>query len=322
MARLSAIAGDYTQSGMIVDRQQITADGGETAFTLTFIEGSEEVYLNGSRLMKGVDQDYVTSTSKITLNTPLTAGDKLLLIGRATSADLPFDRASSESVVLANGQTEVKFSSIGVEALEVYVSGPLVDRGRLVSPQDYEIKENSNDTIILTSTFSAGTIIEGVQGARLAWVDADNLVVNDGTSSKSLSARFSRIVESDEYFKRTNGTQLQDLGPGLILSTWTYPHNSSAPVLDVAGTYPTLRLGNSFWVPDYRGISGDHQAYSWTITGNTMVIDCIEVGTNLESTLIYRRRTSDHGTLFLTSPNGTQFELSVSDSGTLSATAV
>lgn len=318
MARLSAIAGDYTQSGMIIDRQQYTAEGGELGFDLTFIDGSEEVYVDGARKLKGATEDYVTGTGKIIFNNPLTLDQKILLIGRASSNEIPYSRSVSESVVVENGQTEVTFLNIGTEALEVYVSGPLVDRGRLDSPQDYELKPNSSDTIILTSTFPAGTIIQGIQGDRLAWVDADNLVVNDGTDSKSLSTRFKGTLESDEYFMRTNATQLQTLSAGMILEKWLKPLNSLTPVTSALGTYPALKLGYGYWIPDMPGLTGRFQVLSWTQSGEyTLIVNCLEVPSGDPLSLVYRRRTSENGRLVLQSDNGDYFELIVSNSGEL-----
>ena len=288
MARLSAMTGDYSQAGTIIDRQQIIAVGGETNFNLTFIDGAEEVYLNGARLLKGGARDYTTSTAQIILNTALVANDELLLVGRAGTNEIPFNKAVGETVVLTNGQTEVAFTAIETEGIEIYVNGLLVDRGRLTSPQDYELRANSNTTIDLKHTFPEGTVIEGVQGGRLAWVDADNLVVNDGSSSKSLSTRFRDIQGSREFFIESNGVQLQTLEVGLELKKWIVGLDG-IPYEDVSGRYPVLKVSNSYWTPSVSG-SDEYSISAWSISGETMNITAVNnTGSGVES-LVYNRR--------------------------------
>lgn len=287
MARLSAITGDYTQTGTIIDRQQIIAVGGEDTFDLTFIDGSEEVYLNGYRLMKGSQQDYVTSTGKVTLNVSLEPGDELILVGRATTNELPFSRSVSESVVLSNGQTEVIFSAISTEALDVFVSGNLVDRGRLTSPQDYEIV--SGTTINLKHTFPAGTLVEGIQGGRMAWLDADNLVVNDGTSSKSLSSRFAETQASREFFMQTTGRNLVEISVGSQLKK-SYLDLDGVPYDDVTGNYPLIRLRNSYWEPQIPTGSDNYTVSTFTTSGQTMNIVALNTATGQLANLTYSRR--------------------------------
>ena len=82
--RLSDSTGDYSRAGGIVDRQQVEAIGGETQFTLSFIDGAEEVYKNGSRLFKGAANEYTTDIHTIILTTALIAGDELILVGRSS----------------------------------------------------------------------------------------------------------------------------------------------------------------------------------------------------------------------------------------------
>lgn len=292
MARLSAMTGDYSQAGTIIDRQQIIAVGGETNFNLTFIDGAEEVYLNGARQLKGGARDYTTSATQIILNTALAASDELLLVGRASSNEIPFNKAVGETVVLADGQTEVAFVSIETEGIEIYVNGPLVDRGRLTSPQDYELRANSNTTIDLKHTFPEGTVIEGVQGGRLAWVDADNLVVNDGTRSKSLSARFRDTQESKEFFIESNGVQLQTLVVGLELKKWRVDPSTGVPVEDLAGNYPVLRVERGYWNPQILGSSLNYQVSSWNIVGDTMTIKAVDLVSGTLFDLTYGRRVA------------------------------
>ena len=291
MARLSAIAGDYSQAGTIIDRQQIIAVGGETNFNLTFIDGAEEVYLNGARLLSGASRDYTTSATQIILNAALIALDELLLVGRASTNDIPFSKAVSETVTLTTeGQTEVVFTSIETDGLEVYVSGLLVDRGRLTSPNDYLLRVGSNTTIDLQHTFPSGTVIEGVQSGRLTVVDADNLVVNDGTTSKSLSARFQATQESARYFIETNGAQLHELLVGILLKKWRVDNTTGIPEEDITGQYPTLKLGNSYWTPQIPGTSLVYQVISWVTVGDTMTITAQETISEDIFPLTYVRR--------------------------------
>lgn len=289
--RLSSKVGDYSNAGSIIDRQQIQADGGETVFNLTFIDGAEEVYLNGARLMKGALRDYTTSPSKITLNAALATGDDLLLVGRASANEIPYTKSVSESVVLTDeGQTEVIFSSIETESIELYVSGNLVDRGRLTSPQDFELRAGSTSTIDLKHTYPAGTIIEGVQGGRLSFVDADSLIVNDGETSKSLSDRFSKTQETKQYFIESNGAQLQDLVVGLVLKKWRIDNTTGIPMEDDYGQYPVLKLGKSYWNPRIAGEQSEFQVITWVSAGDSLVITAADTVSGDTFTLEYARR--------------------------------
>ncbi|CAL9961733.1 hypothetical protein VPHD148_0063 [Vibrio phage D148] len=291
MARLSDLTSDYTKSGGIIDRQQIVGVGGETRFTVSFIDGAEEVYREGFRLLKGAAQDYVTGTDSngtyIELNTPLEAGDELLLIGRSNTNEIPFTRAVSESVTLSNGQLDVDFSSIETDGMEVYVSGPLVDRGRLSSPDDFEIV--SLTRITLKHSYPSGTILEGVQSARLAWVDPDNMIVNDGTKSKSLSARFRDTQESVPYFIQTNGINLENLLVGTQLKKELIDIDG-IPYEDTTGYYPVLRLSNSYWDPQISDTSLTYAVVRWDIQGQKMTITATDTTYGQTHQLTYVRR--------------------------------
>ena len=283
--RLSQVVGDYVQAGGITDRQQHVAEGGETTFTLTFVDGSEECFLNGGRLFKGAANDYVTATNRITLTEPLRAGDELILVGRATTNEIPFANSASETVTLTSGQTLVIFSTIETSPLELYVSGTLVDRGRLVPYQDYTI--TSPTSVTLTHTFPAGTVVEGVQGARLAAVDPDNMIVNDGETSKSLSARFAETQASRPFFIQSNGLQLQEVAIGTVLKRWMIG-NDGVPFSDVSGEYPVLQLDKSYWDPQITG-SAEYTVSNYRITGNTMTLDAVDEYNNYLN-LTYTRR--------------------------------
>lgn len=302
MARLSSKTGDYSQTGTIIDRQLLTNQLGNFEFDLTFITGSEEVYLNGSRLMRGANADYTTSVGKITLNEPVSSNSHTLeLVGRASTNEIPFSKSSGESVVLLSGQTAITFSTIEVDPIEIYVNGPLIDRGRLTSPQDYSIREGSLDTIDLNHTFPEGTVLEGIQGTRLGWVDADNLIVNDGTSSKSLSRRFQETQDSVSFFTQTNGVQLQEISVGLVLSKWSIEPITGAPELDVTGTYPVLLSGKSYWNPNIAGSSPEYTVSTWEIVGDRMDIQALASDTGMLTEITYVRRvsanTSDTGSI-------------------------
>lgn len=292
--RLSSVTGDYTSAGSIIDRQQFVAVGGETTFDLTFIDGAEEVYLNGARLLFGAAQDYTRDAagSTITLTTPLTAGDELLLVGRALANEIPFNKAQGESHTLTDGQTDVVFTSIETDGLEVYVSGPLVDRGRLETPVDYSVI--SATSIRLTHTFPAGTTLEGVQGGRLAWVDPNSMVVNDGTTTKSLSDRFRDTQESYDFFVQTTGYQLQDLATGLQLQKWRILDETGIPQPNSAGIYPVLRIGKSYWNPTLVGVTDIFTVQSWTVTADELLINALN-SSGAARTVQYTRRRVDDG---------------------------
>lgn len=289
--RLSSVAGDYTSTGTIVDREPIVALGGETVLPLIFIEGSEEVYINGSRKFPGPAYDYTTGVNEIILATPLTAGDKVLLVGRSSTNDIPFTKSSGESVVLANGQTEVIFSSITTKGIEVFVSGLLVDRGRLTSPADYELKPNTSDTITLKHTFPAGTVLDGIQSSRLSWVDPDNLVVNDGTNSKSLSSRFRDTKESYVSWVEDTGRQKQSLVLGLLLTKWK---QNSSGILEAnpLGFHGVLNLNGVLWAPADNW-TGDYTVISWTQTGNSLVVNGALLPSGASTLLQYTRLTAN-----------------------------
>lgn len=291
MARLSAITGDYTQTGTIIDRQQLVAVGGETTFKLTFVDGSEEVYLNGYRLMKGAGQDYTVDTAagEVILNVSLEPNDELLLVGRSSANEIPYSRSSGESVVLENGQTEVIFASIETSAIEVYISGNLVDRGMLTSPQDYELRAGSTSIIDLKHTYPAGSIIEGIQGGRLAWVDADNLVVNDGVSSKSLSTRFAATQESRAFFMQTTGRNLTDISVGVQLKKSSIDLDG-IPYDDDSGSYQILRLRNSYWDPQITTGSLKYTVSSFSVSGQVLNIVAVETVGGQLANLTYSRR--------------------------------
>lgn len=312
MARLSNITGDYTSAGSIIDRQQFVAVGGETVFDLTFIDGAEEVYLNGARLLFGAAQDYTRDAagSTITLTTPLTAGDELLLVGRALANEIPFNKAQGESHTLTDGQTDVVFTSIETDGLEVYVSGPLVDRGRLETPVDYSVL--SATSIRLNHTFPAGTTLEGVQGGRLAWVDPNSMVVNDGTSSKSLSDRFRDTQESYAYWIQSTGRQRQVLSNGLRLNRWTL--TDGAMVENATGNHSILETAGVLW--EYGNNWTDtYTVQSWNVVGDVLTVSAVD-SAGAAATLTYNRRVEDNRVI-LTSPSGIRYSLQVDDSGTL-----
>lgn len=83
MARLSSLVGEYEKNASIIDSRQYVAESGRTQYPLFYVEGAEEVYVNGVRLYSGASMDYTTPKGIIQLNRPSTAGDKILLIGRA-----------------------------------------------------------------------------------------------------------------------------------------------------------------------------------------------------------------------------------------------
>lgn len=291
--RLSSVTGDYTGTGTIIDRQLITALGGETVFKLSFIDGSEEVYKDGKRLNKGASKDYTVSAGLITLVIPLTTGQELLLVGRDSTNEIPFTKSASESVILIDGQTEVIFTSIETEALELYISGPLVDRGRLASPVDYEVINST--TISLIHTYPEGSILEGVQGLRFAWLNANDLIVNDGEKSKSISSRFSDTQESIPYFIETNGLQLQTLTVGMELRRWSVDSVTGVPIADLAGDFPILKVGKSYWT--YTGTTSSlaYSVVNWTVYGNMMSITVVDVESGESTVIPYSRNIGTSG---------------------------
>lgn len=293
--RLSKLTGDYSQAGGITDRIEYVSVGGELDFELTFIEGSEEVYINGARQFKGADKDYTTSEGKVSLNEALTAGDEIILVGRATTNEIPFKRSSSESVTLTDGQLAVEFQSIGTEGIDIHVSGPLVDRGRLVSPEDYTIVNDS--AIELTHTFPSGSIIEGVQGGRISWVDPDNMMVNDGSTVKSLSARFRDTQESRQFLIETTGMQIQDLVAGMELARWVVDRNTGGVVKDSFGEFPILKLGKSYWLPQLGNSAYDYTVSSWSVSDNILSIQAIDTTLGGLHTLKYLRKIENTGTV-------------------------
>lgn len=288
--RLSSMTGDYSQVGGVIDSTRIVGAGGETEISLKFVDGSEEVYLDGARLFKGSEHDYVTdeANGKILLNVPLSVGQKLIGVGRTTANDIPFTRGTSESVVLTDGQTTVELQSVNASTIDVYISGPMVDRGRLLSPIDFTV--TSDTTIELTHTFPEGSVLEVIESNRLAWVDPDNLVVNDGGKSKSLSARFRDTQESAEFFIQTNGAQLQDIHVGLLLQRWAVTDESGIPRPNDAGIYPVLRLGNSYWNPPILNELLNYNIINWKLEDDIMKVTCIDTTDNNQHILNYDRR--------------------------------
>lgn len=288
MTRLSSLTGDYTRTGMITDRRQYVAVGGETEYELVFIDDAEEVYINGARKFKGTDYTTDLVRGMIVLTDPLVADDELILVGRANANDIPFTRSATESVVLTSGQTEVIFNSISTKGLEVYISGPLVDKGKLWSPQDYELRSGSDSIIDLTGTYPAGTVIEGVEGGRLTWLDADDLFVNDGTSSKTISSRFAATQESEPFLKNTTGSQIQPLTVGLTLRRWLLDNNGLAST-DNDGDYPMIRLGKAYWLPGE--ITGNDllDVISWTQSDYELTINVLNQTSSLIEQIKYYR---------------------------------
>ena len=319
MARLSEMVGDYTNTGMVVDRQQLVSVGGETTFKLSFIEGSEEVYVNGCRKMNGSSKDYITIPDYIVFNHPLEADDEVILIGRSSSNEMLYKRSVGESQILRDGQIEVNFQTIGTEGIDIYVGGTLTDRGKLTSPYDYVLKEGSDDSIILTNSFPEGTVIEGIQGNRSAWLDADNLIVNDGTTSRSLSDRFSKITDSDAQFIQTNSTQMQDVRVGLVLVKWSIDEYG-VPYEDfINGEYPVIRIGKTYWDPDMAEHNDNFQIISWSTSGSSLSL--IGRTSNDISGIVrdirYIRRKPKSSRFVMTSEDETQYELIVDNDGNL-----
>ena len=287
--RLSNFTGDYNLTGTIIDKNQFTAVGGEGIALLNFIDGSEEVYKNGKRLSKGPAQEYTTEKGKIRFAVPLANGDKMILIGRSSTNELPFTKGNSESITLEDGQMNISFRSISTEAIEVYIGGVLAVKGRLTAPQDFVVESDSS--IRLTSSYPAGTVLDGVQGGRLAWVDPNNLMVSDGVTTKSLSNRFSNTQESVPFFIQTNGVQLHELTVGLIIQRWSIKSDSGIPELDEAGTYPVLRVGKSYWNPPSISATSGYKVVSWVETDTALNISAIDTSTGANSIITYGRRS-------------------------------
>ncbi len=295
MARLSNYSGDYTQAGTILDRQQHTAAGGETTYTLTFIDGAEEVYVNGFRQSKGPSAQYTTNGNQIIFAAPLVANDVVILIGRSGTNDTPFSRANGETVVLTNGQRVVTFNTIGTEAIELYVTGPLVDKGRLISPTDYTVTTTSS--ITLTESYPAGTVLEGIQGNRLAWVNPNDLLVNDGSSTKSLSARFADIVESNEYFTLSTGHRTQELLAGITLQRWALNTATGVIEANAGGRFPVLVLNGVYWDPSDNGVALNFMVSSWTITNDALLISTFDTTNGAPFTITYNPRVINTSTI-------------------------
>lgn len=293
MARLSDLAGQYQQTGGLLQHSTLTAVGGETSLPLTFTDGNEEVYLNGSRLINGATSDYTTTNGMIWFNEPLGIGDVVLLIGRSASSDIAQTRGSAETVVTGSVQFDpnhrtIIFSTIETDPLVVFISGLHVDNGQLAPALDYTVVDSR--TITLRESYPEGTQVTGVQGNRTAWVDPSSMVVNDGTSSKDLSSRFRDTMESLAYFRWSNGRQIQNISTNLTVSRWLPTSIGLSP--DPIGEYPVIQVNGVLYNPTFEGVDDYNNipANGWTVSGRDLTINCTNKRTGAAATLTYTTR--------------------------------
>lgn len=289
MARLSDITGQYQQVGGLLQEQTLVAVGGETEFSLTFTPGNEEVYINGSRLVRGSNQDYTTLNGKILLNDALKQGDIILLIGRSADTSIAQTRSQSETISLTSGQRQVNFVTITTSPLEVYVSGPQVDSAWLVAGKDFTISTAS--TIQLTSSYPEGSSLTGVQGNRNAWVDPTSMVVDDTRGAKDLGSRFRDTMESTPYFRYSTGRQLNSMAVNLVIQRWIPTPNGIQVVTEAGdlGYYPVIDVQNVLWEPQIEG-TDSYRVTGWTINGVNMTVNSINLRTGAATPLTFTMR--------------------------------
>ena len=293
--RLSNITNNYQDTGGIVDRQQITVtDGTLRIYPLTYVPGSEEVYVNGDRKSSGSDKHYTTveGGGHIAFTYDLNTSDEIILVGRSTVNEIPYTRAVSESIILNDGQTDVILVSVETLGAELFVSGSGIDSKRLISVQDYNILSTKN--ISLTSSYPAGTLLEVVQSARLAWVDPNNLMVNANGYIRSLSSRFDGIQSSYDYYVEKNGRQIASLFVGYVLRRWKMNDNTGVITTNPEGEYATLVVSGSAWIPRV-SISGVWVVNTWEVDGDELRITVREQTTLEVQELLYVRADGGGG---------------------------
>lgn len=273
--RLSTLVGDYSSTGLITDRKQYIGIGGETEFPLTFVDGSEEVYMNGGRLYKGPTRDYVTSNGLIILNEPVRADDEILLVGRAAANDIPMISEMKEVVVLTDGQTEVPFITVDTTSLDIYIGGPMVDRGRLIPQIDYTIRTDSTSIIDLKSSYPAGTSLWGIQGSRVTTRDIGDQIIFDGTRSKSLSDRFADIQDTQEFFIQSSGMQSTPAKIGTVLRRRSVDEEGY-PIEDPEGRFPVLTYKGSYWDHLDAGEVGGFIISAFQRSGEDLIVRTID----------------------------------------------
>lgn len=137
----------------------------------------------------------------------------------------------TEQFSLASNQTVVTFTDITTTALEVFIHGQLVDKGRLLAGKDYVVE--SPTTIRLKRTYPENTILLGIQ-----------ILVADTTPSMIYS---DKTVFNREVIPLAEGAVLKDtvmwgvtLPPLVIYNRTQYYPQSPLPVEHVVTNDPII----------------------------------------------------------------------------------
>jgi hypothetical protein len=223
-------------------RQSYTATAGQTAFTVTggYDSGFADVYLNGVKLVNGVDVD-VTSGTGFTLTTGATAGDVVDFIGYgAFEIANTYTQSEIDSTYGSEGRTQsstdttagrlLKVGDFGIGAIDTWVSAPSLDSNfanglyRFDNGITYGLPFNVGSIINqrlsgttaatqLATNYSNGDVYSRSQagGSWKDWVKLYNQSNILGTVSQSAGVPTGAIIErgsnaNGEYVKYADGT--------------------------------------------------------------------------------------------------------------------
>ncbi len=142
-------------------RFKYTASANQTTFTGTDDNGSTlaydagfiDCYLNGSKLVNGVDVT-VTSGSSVVLSVGATASDILDIVAYGTFNVASINASNITAGVLATARGGTGLGSIGSagQALKVNAAGNALEYGATSSAEVYGFSKNSDSQLIVTTT--------------------------------------------------------------------------------------------------------------------------------------------------------------------------
>lgn len=278
---LSNYTGNYVASASVINRQVYTASAGDREFPLYSAADTEEVYKNGSRQNPGPTHDYTVVDGKVRFNTALAADDKIMVIGRLDQSSIPLYKGGTEEFTLSDGQRNITLSSITTDGIKVFVKGADVTSGEIFPTADFEVL--SADTIRLTGSYPAGTILQMRQNDRPAWPNPNDMIVNDGEVDMSLSQRFANTQNSFKYFQEKEGSPLVTLRQGAVIAS----DNMSMPAVVYDGkTWEAFR-------PSTETIT----VTSFSVTDGVLTIQGRD-GSNVNRTLGYLPRITSKSVNF------------------------
>nr|BAR28750.1 hypothetical protein [uncultured Mediterranean phage uvMED] len=150
----SSVNGTAARFRYTASANQTTFTGSDdTGSTLAYDAGFIDCYLNGSKLVNGVDVT-VTSGTSIVLSVGATAGDILDIVAYGTFNVAAINAANITAGTLATARGGTGLSSIGSagQVIKVNSGGNGLEYGNASSAEVYGFSKNSDGQLIITTT--------------------------------------------------------------------------------------------------------------------------------------------------------------------------